>query len=352
MPAASAQQLFTQLGKGKAPAALLLLGADSYWLQLCRRKLIEALVPQEARDWAVTRLSAADASAPEVLGRAQMRPMLAERQLIFVGEADSWEQGSDAALKENLGALGNYLQDPAPFTVIVFEAEKLDQRTRLARLLSERALVVELSAPDADTGLLAIQMARDLGVEMEPAAAAALVEASSGSAARMATEVEKLSCYAAPTGRITATDVRKLVVAEGTGQIWELAGLLASGERGRALELVDDLMEKGDSAPKLVGALAWMFRKLVEASELPTSTTGWQAARRLGMRPDSAATAIEHAHRIPRSQLRGALVALAEADDRLKSTGADDRGIMEFLLARLSRLGSEGKTRSRTLDRK
>lgn len=347
MPGAPAERLFAQLGKGKAPAALLLLGADSYWLQLCRRKLTEALVPQEAREWAVTRISAADAAAPEVLGRAQMRPMLAERQLIFVGDADSWEQGNDATRKETLDALGNYLQDPAPFTVIVFEAEKLDQRTRLARLLAERALVVELGSPHADTGLLATQMARDLGMEMEPAAATALVEATGGSAARMATEVEKLSCYAGPAGRITATDVRNLVVAEGTGQIWELASLLASGERRRALELVDDLMEKGDSAPQLVGALAWMFRKLVQASEMPASTTGWQAARRLGMRPDSAATAIEHAHRIPRTQLRGALVALAEADDRLKSTGADDRGIMEFLLARLTRLGSDQKAQSR-----
>ena len=341
MPAASAERLFEQLGKGKAPAALLLLGADSYWLQLCRRKLIEALVPQEAREWAVTRMSAEDVGAPEVVGRAQMRPMLAAQQLIFVGNAESWEQGNDATLKENLGALGDYLDDPAPFTVLVFEAEKLDQRMRLARLLSEHALVVELGAPGGDTGLLAIQMARDLGMEIEPAVATALAEAVGGSAARMATEVEKLSCYAFPASRITAADVRKLVVAEGAGEIWELAGLLASGERGRALELVNELMEKGDSAPQLVGALAWMFRKLVEASELSPSTDKWQAARRLGMRPDSAATAIEHARRIPRTQLRGALVALAEADDRLKSTGADDRGIMEFLLARLTRLGSE-----------
>ena len=299
MSAASAERLFAQLGKGKVPAALLLLGADSYWLQLCRRKLMEALVPQEARGWAVMRMSAAESGVPEVVGRAQVRPMLAAQQLIFVGNAEAWEQGNDATLKENLSALGNYLEDPAPFTVIAFEAEKLDQRLRLARLLSERALVVELGAPGADPGLLAIQIARGLGMEMDPAAASALAEAAGGSAARMATEVEKLACYAAPAGRITATDVRKLVVAEGAAEIWELAGLLASGERGRALELVNELMEKGEPAPQLVGALAWMFRKLVDASELPPSTDKWQAARRLGMRPDSAATALEHARRIP-----------------------------------------------------
>ncbi|HVB32917.1 MAG TPA: DNA polymerase III subunit delta [Patescibacteria group bacterium] len=340
MPDSAVERLLQGIQKGKVPAAVLLLGADSYWRELCRRKLIETLVPEAARAWAVTRLSAADAGAAEVVGLAQMQPMLASRQLVFVGDAERWEQGGADTLKENLAALGGYLEDPAPFTMIVLEAEKLDQRMRLARLLGEHALVVELGAPGADPARLAVQMAQERGVEMEPEAAAALAEASGGSTARLANEVEKLACYAA--GRpITAADVRELVISEGSAQVWELTELLASGQRGRAIEAVDELMRKGDSGPKLVGALAWMFRKLVIASELPASANPWQAARQLGMRPDSARIAIEHAHRIPRAQLRQALVALAEADNRLKSAGADDRGIMEFLLAQLSGMGVE-----------
>ncbi|HVB98553.1 MAG TPA: DNA polymerase III subunit delta [Candidatus Dormibacteraeota bacterium] len=340
MPASAAERLFAELKKGQAPAAILLLGDDSYWRQLCRQKLTESLVPEAAREWALGRLSAARTGVAEVVGRAQMRPMLAPRQLLFVEDAGAWEQGSDDSLKENLALLAAYLENPAPFTVLVLEAAKLDQRTRLSKLLNQHALVVDLGASATDPAPMALQMARELGVEMEPAAAAALAEASGGNAARVANEVEKLACYVAPGGRITARDVRDLVVAEGAAEVWELAGLLASGKRGGAIELVDELLRKGDSAPQLVGALAWMFRKLVEASELPPGTNSWQAARRLGMRPDSAGTAIEHARRIPRAQLRQSLVALAEADDCLKSAGADDRAIMVFLVAQLSRLGA------------
>ncbi len=341
MPASAAERLLAGLEKGQAPAAILLLGDDAYWRQLCRRKLVESLVPEAAREWAVTRLSAAESDVAEVVGRAQMRPMLAERQLLFVEDAGAWEQGSESVLKENLKLLTAYLESPAPFTVMVLEAAKLDQRTRLTRLLNEHALVVELGVSGADPAPMALQMAGELGVEMEPAAVAALVEAAGSSTARMATEVEKLACYAGPGGRITARDVHELVVAEGATEVWELAGLLASGNRGGAMELVEELLRKGDPAPQLVGALAWMFRKLVMASELPPGTNQWQAARRLGMRPDAAAAAVAHARRVPRAQWREALVALAEADDRLKSTGADDRTIMEFLIARLSRLGAD-----------
>jgi DNA polymerase-3 subunit delta len=337
MASAGADRLLDQLAKGKAPAAVVLLGAEPYWRDLCRRKLVEALVPEEMRGWAVARISADDADAVEVAARAQMRPMMAPRQVLFVGEAEAWEKGSDREIKETLKALQEYFEDPAPFTVLVLEAEKLDQRTRFARLLGEHALVVELEAGGADPARLALQMAREQGVEMDAEAAAALVEATAGRAARMATEIEKLACHAGERGRISAADVRALVVAEGSAQVWELAGLLASGERGRALELVDDLMSKGETAPKLVGALAWMYRKLVTAAGLAAGTNPGQAARQLGMRPEAARTAIDHAHRLSREQLGDSLAALAEADNRLKSTGADNRGIMEFLVARLSR---------------
>jgi DNA polymerase-3 subunit delta len=345
MAAAGAERLLDRLAKGKAPEVVVLLGADPYWRDLCRRKLVEALVPESMRGWAVSRLSAEEADAVEVVAHAQMRPMMAPRQVLFAGDAEAWEKGSPDELKETLGTLEKYFQDPAPFTVLVLEAEKLDQRTRFARLLGEHALVVALDIAGADPVRLAAQMAREQGIEMDGEAATALAEATAGRAARMATEIEKLACYAGPEGRISSADVRALVVAEGSAQVWELAGLLASGERGRALELVDELMRKGDTAPRLVGALAWMFRKLVTAAGLSAGANQWQAARQLGMRPDAARTAIEHAHRLSRAQLVDSLVALAEADNRLKSAVKDAHGVMEFLVARLSRPGARDEVR-------
>jgi DNA polymerase-3 subunit delta len=345
MPAAAAKSLLERLAKGKSPAVVLLLGSDPYWRDLCRRKIEETLVPESAREWALARLSAEEADAAEVMARAQMRPMLAERQVIFVGDAEAWETGGEEKLKDTIAALTAYFENPAPFTVLVLEAEKLDQRTRFAKLLGEHALVVELEAAGADPAALATEMARERGVTLEPAAARVLVEATGGRAARMAIELEKLACYAGESRKISAADVRSLVVRVGTAEVWELANLLASGERGLALELVDDLLSRGETGSGLVGALAWMFRKLVAASELPAGTNQYQAARQLGMRPASAETAIAHAHRLSREQLRDSLVALAEADNRLKSAAKDERAVMAFLVAKLSQLPARGQVR-------
>lgn len=380
MPATSARQLFDRLAKGQAPALVVLLGSDPYWLELCRKHLLERFVPDAAREWAVTRLSAAECELEEVLGRAQSRPMLAPVQLVFVTEAEVWERGDEdgkskkapkkssseseedsgsgsgaeseaeahssrkakskagakSALEHSIAALAAYLEDPAPFTVLIFEVEKLDQRTRFARLLGDHALIVQLDATDVDPAQLAMEMARGLGVTLEPAAAARVAESTGGRAARMAIELEKLTCHVGDRKRITASEVRDLVVTEGNAEVWELADLFAAGKRGRALELVDELLRKGETAPRLVGALAWMYRKLMVACELPRRATQWEAAKALGMRPESALAAVAQAHRLSQAKLRDSLMALAEADDRLKSRSRDDRATMEFLVARLT----------------
>ncbi|MGH9709759.1 MAG: hypothetical protein ACRD37_04355, partial [Candidatus Acidiferrales bacterium] len=81
---------------------------------------------------------------------------------------------------------------------------------------------------------------------------------------------------------------------------------------------------------------AWMYRKLIEARELPPGTNQFQAARDLGMRPESAGIAMAQARKFPREQLLEGIVALAEADSALKSGGPNPRATVEFLMARLT----------------
>jgi len=82
--------------------------------------------------------------------------------------------------------------------------------------------------------------------------------------------------------------------------------------------------------------MAWMYRKLVEASEVRGVTNGWQAAKALGMRPEQAELAIQSARKIPKERLLDGLKALQEADSRLKGGAQDVRAVMEFLVWRLS----------------
>jgi DNA polymerase III delta subunit len=338
--------LLDRLAHGKPIAAVVLLGTDHYLREMCRNKIIDVCVPEGARDWAVARLSARDAGWDEILQRAQTLPMLAPRQVIVVEDVESVEKLGDKSRDEILEALDKYLESSAPFTVLLLEATALDGRQRFSKLLHEKALVVELKIGGESAAALAAQMAKDLSAEIDREAATLLAEIVNGEPARIRTELEKLTTYVYPRSRITAADVEVLVVAARKNTVWQLADMLASRKRSAALEFLDNLLREGEQPAGIVGALAWMYRKLIEARELPAHASGFQAARQLGMRPEAAEAAVRQAHRIPKQELLAGLAALAEADSQLKSANPNPRAMMEFLIARLTSPPAASASRS------
>lgn len=349
MPASSHEQLLTRLAKGKPVAAVFLLGEDLYLREMCRAKLIEAYVPEAARQWGVVRFSLGETKLDRVLQQAETLPMLTPRQVIFVEDLDALDDLGDDARERAVERLAKYLENPAPFTVMVLEAAKLDQRTKLAKMLGEKALVVSVELSGAKDGderraamveaskPLVAKLAAEAGAQIDADAAEELATTLNGELARIRTEVEKLATYAGKSRRITLDDVDALVAGEQRYSVWQLADMLAARDRKRALVFLDSLLREGQQPAQLVGALAWMYRKLIQAHEAPAHMNKFQAAGAFKMRPATAEVALRSAKLIPRAQLLAGLAALYEADSRLKSNAKEPekRAVMEFLLTRL-----------------
>ena len=111
-------------------------------------------------------------------------------------------------------------------------------------------------------------------------------------------------------------------------------GMIGLGRMGG--NMVERLLRGGEEPLSMLGAIAWMYRKLIEASEVKGVTNGWQAARALGMRPEQAELALQSARKISKPRLLGGLAALRRADDRLKGGREDARTVMEFLVTELT----------------
>ena len=336
MPELSAEKMIQRLAGGKPVAAIVLLGTDVYLRDLCRNRIIDACVPEVARDWAIARVTGTAQGWQEALERAQTMPMLAPRQVIIVGDAETVEGLGEKSREEIVAGLEKYLESPAPFTILLIESAGLDGRQRLSKVLAEKALLVKLNIGDASAATLAAEMAKQLGVEIDREAAALLADILNGEPARMHIELEKLAAYVQGRGPISSGDVEALVVAARKNTVWQLADMLATRKRDAALAFLDNLLREGEQPVGLVGALAWMYRKLIEARDFPAGTSGFQAARQLGMRPEAAEAAIRNAHRLPKRELIAGLVALAETDSQLKSANPNPRALIEFLIARLT----------------
>jgi DNA polymerase-3 subunit delta len=338
----SQKELLARLEKGKAIPAILLLGEEPYLRDACRAQLIEKFVPEAARAWAVSRYSADRGETQAALEQAQTLPMLARLQIVFLEDAEAIEKFGEKNREEAVTRLEAYLEDPAPFTVFVAEATGLDQRMKLGKLLAEKALVVEcglgesLNERQAAAVALARAIAKEQEVEFEKGAAEDLAEFVAADLLRLKMEIDKLATYAAERKLIRREDVSALVVSEKTTTVWELADMLASRQSKKALEFLDRLLRDGEEPLPMLGAMTWMYRKLIEASEVKGVTNGWQAARALGMRPEQAELALQNARKISKSRLLDGLRTLQQADDRLKRGGEDSRAVMEFLVTELT----------------
>ena len=343
----SREELVGRLEKGKPVPAILLLGEEPYLRDACRAGLIERFVPEASRTWAVSRYSADRGETQAALDQAQTMAMLSPQQVVFLEDMEAIEKLGEKNRDEAVTQLSAYLDDPAPFTVLVLEATGLDQRMRLGKLLAEKTLVVEcgLGENPGERQVAAVALARALakeqGVEFEKGAAEDLAEFVAADLMRLKTEIVKLATYAAEKKVIGRADVSALVISEKTTTVWELSDMLAARQSKKAMEFLDRLLRDGEEPLQMLGAITWMYRKLIEASEIKGVANGWQASRALGMRPEQAELALQNARKISKPRLLAGLHALRSADDRLKGSGAEPRTVMEFLVAQLT--GGEAK---------
>jgi DNA polymerase-3 subunit delta len=343
----SPEELVGRLEKGKAVPAILLLGEEPYLRDACRAGLIERFVPEASRTWAVSRYSADRGETQAAVDQAQTMAMLSPQQVVFLEDVEAIEKLGEKNRDEAVAQLSAYLEDPAPFTVLVLEATGLDQRMRLGKMLTEKALVVECglgeNAGERQTAAVALARAlgKEQGVEFEKGAAEDLAEFVAADLMRLKTEIDKLATYTAERRVIGRADVSALVISEKTTTVWELSDMLAARQSNKAMEFLDRLLRDGEEPLQMLGAITWMYRKLIEASEVKGVANGYQAARVLGMRPEQAELALQNARKISKPRLLAGLNALRSADDRLKGSGAEPRTVMEFLVAQLT--GGEAK---------
>jgi DNA polymerase-3 subunit delta len=341
----SSQEMLGRLAKGKIVPAIVLLGDESYLRDELRTGLINQYVPAAARAWALSRYSAGRDETQAAIAQAQSLPMLTAQQVVFLEDAALIDKFGEKDRDETVQLLEAYLNDPAPFTVFVIEASRWDERMKLAKVLSQKTVVVDVSLGDnpeqwlATAAAVAGTIAKEYGVTFEDGAVEDLAECVAADLMRLKTEIGKLADYLGGRKTIRREDIRTMVISERAATVWDLADLLASRQTHKALDFLERLLRDGEEPVGMVGAMTWMYRKLIEASEVRGAMNGWQAARSLAMRPEQAELALRAARKTSREQLLLGLGALERADSRLKS-GKDSRTVMEFLIVELTGNGS------------
>lgn len=329
----------------------MFLGAEQYQLTVCRRALVERVLGSEDRENGLVRFDLAETSLAVILDDARSLSLFAANRLIWISGAEAaLPRGRAASAEETSAAeeLADYLGNPTPGTVLVFESNRYEfegeDRTKLERVQKYFAAIPDVVefrpySPEA-ARRLAQDLAKESGLQIGLSEMGLLVESLGADAARIANEIEKLRLYVGTARKVTAEDIARLVASAQASNIFTLVSALGRGDRKRSLDSLDTLLREGEYLPLALTFLATQFRLAMVAHE-----AGLRSAQQIqtyftkqGIRiwRDRADQVAQTLAAFPGEKLPKAIEKLFWADRSLRDTRPDDRVVMEELVFSLT----------------
>jgi len=332
MPSISVAELRQHLAARTPARVYVLTGPDEREKSVLATEIAD-LVDPELRAFNVERFYGADASAMDVSEAARTLPMMGDRRVVVVMQAERLlngkRKGGDEDGEEADGGPGSdtqplvdYLGQPSDTTVVVFvlspaepppqgkghDLLPLNGSLKITKVLAKHATAVAVGEFGSEREVLRWleARARAAGLSVEPAAAQALVDLAGADPAKFRTDVDRVLTYARGERTVTPDHVEAAIVAhETSSDDWAIVRAVERGDAAAALREVRVRLEDGDSPFAMLGQLAYAVR-----TPPPRG-------------------------RFPNARLERAMDALFRTDVALKSSGGDPRVLIERLIVEL-----------------
>ena len=271
MSTASVSSVRKQIASGSPDPLYLLQGEDEVEKAALAHEF-ETLVEEDLRAFNVDRIYAGEvttgerlaAIASSVVASARTLPMMSPRRVVLVLQADGLlvpKRESDAGARA-LDQLEALVTRPESDVTVVIVAGAVDRRSRMYKLLSRHATVVECGVIEtlADAERWVRNRVAAAGVEIESAGAHLLAERDGVDVKRLRNDVEQLLLYALGQRTITVQDVREVAGPAALQDDWAMTNAIESGETPEALRQLALLLEAGAPPEKVLGQLGWVVR--------------------------------------------------------------------------------------------
>jgi len=298
-----------------------------------RRRRLRALAESESGAQGIE-VFEGDAATPEAVANALNALTFAlGRRFIVVDGVERWTD-------KQFEALEAALEQIPPDTTVAFFARE-DNRSKAPKRLRDAVekaggdISAEESVKPWELPKWVIARARELGLQLEPDTARALIAQVGDRQQRLLRELEKLALYAGPGARIDAALLEELAAPSAEHRAWSLADTIVSGDAAAATALYLSLRSQGE---RLSGLLYWISQRVRTAHELAIALEAGQPAaqvkRQLRMPSKAADRLITDANRTGAENLERTIEELADLE--LASRGGGSGGAGEDTVALLA----------------
>ncbi|MBM55307.1 MAG: DNA polymerase III subunit delta [Euryarchaeota archaeon] len=315
------QQIIREIKAGKFEPIYVLHGDEPFFIEDITQTLKKRVVDEASKDFNETILYGRDVELSEVLAAARRFPMMAERQLVMVKEAQDlkcWRR------KDELAQLEAYAENPVGSTVLVlaYMNKKIDGRIKAVKTLSKNG-VLFLSEKVRDYKLAQwIQgYSRDEGLDIEPKAVQMLADYLGNDLRKVCNELTKLKLVM-KGAKVTSEDVEKHIGISKEYNIFELQKALGTKNIEKATRIVNhfEANPKNNPIAMVAPILLSYFNRVFVFHGLKDKSQS-SAAKAMSCSPYAVKEYASAARLYPPAKIARIFGYLREADRKSKGQG-------------------------------
>lgn len=279
-------------------------GKEAFLRRVHLQRVVGHVLGDDPDPMARSEFDGADAELAAVLDDLRTLPLLSDRKLVVVLDADAFVRRYRAGLED-------YVASPSASGVLVLICDSWPKNTKLAKAVAKVGHAASCEVPPVGKlpGWLVAYAKKRQGKALGMAVARKLVEFGGGELSNLCNDVDKLAVYVGDAAMITEEDVEALIGQHRQEKVFGIVDAASSGDLAGAMTLWEQVLATDRDAPyRALGGLAWALRRLIDQ----------RGAR-------------------DRARLERHLASLADADQAVKTGAGTVQSVVERLIVGLAK---------------
>ncbi|MCA1063469.1 DNA polymerase III subunit delta [Rossellomorea sp. AcN35-11] len=329
-----------KIEKSQFAPVYLVYGNESFIINETKQRIVSSSLSEEEMDFNFSSYDMEETPVEVAIEDAETFPFMGERRVVIIqNPVFLTAEKTKGKVEHNIKRLEQYIQSPAPYTVLVIAAnyEKLDERKKITKSLKKLAEVIEAKKlNEHELKSWVRERAASNSVQIDESAIESLLALAGTNLMMLTQELDKLSLYASDTNRIDMEVVERLTARSLEQNIFALVDKVVHRRIDEALRIYYDLLKQNEEPLKILSILAGQFRLIYGTKELSRKGYGQQKiASYLKVHPFRVKLAAGQAKHFNDKQLAHIIELLAQGDYEIKTGKIKKELMIEMFLFKL-----------------
>jgi len=311
--------IVSDIKKGDIKPIYFLMGEEPYYIDKISDFIEENVLDESEKGFNLQVMYGRDATIEDIVSSAKRYPMMAERQVLIIKEAQD--------LSRSIEKLVAYASNPQPTTVLVinYKYKKLDKRKKLHKAIAKTGLVYE--SKKLYDNKVADWIRRVLSgkkYQIEPKAAQMLVEFLGTDLSKIANELDKLTLILPQETIINDTHIEENIGISKDFNNFELLKAIGDKNVVKANRIINYFVENPKNNPTImtISLLNNFFTKLLLFHGLQNKSKD-AVSKALGVNIYFVEDYFSASRSYPMRKVAQVIAMLRDADVKSKGVGAN-----------------------------